>query len=106
MLLSGYHMLFPKVRSKPFKHNLVLAATLTVCHTDEWVDGKFLPKGTVCFVNLWGLHHDESKFPDHDTFDPDHFKGRTMLAAEYANSSDYEKRDHYSYGMLQSWPWF
>jgi len=67
--------------------------------TDEWVDGKLLPKGTVLFVNVWGLHHDESKFPDSHTFDPDHYKGRTLSAAEYANSADYENRDHYGFGM-------
>ncbi len=55
------------------------------------------------FLNVWGLHHDESKFPNHDTFDPDHYKGRTLLAAEYANSADYENRDHYDYGMFSPW---
>ncbi|KIW98747.1 uncharacterized protein Z519_00410 [Cladophialophora bantiana CBS 173.52] len=65
---------------------------------DEWVDGKLLPKGTVVFVNVWGLHHDETKFPDSDTFDPDHYKGRIALSSEYANSADYENRDHYGFG--------
>ncbi|KAK6383733.1 hypothetical protein LTS17_003025 [Exophiala oligosperma] len=65
---------------------------------DQWVDGKFLPKGTVLFVNVYGLHQDESKFPHPNTFDPDHYKGRTLLAAEYANSADYENRDHYGFG--------
>ncbi len=64
------------------------------------MDGKFLPKGTVCFLNVWGLHHDEAQFPNSDTFDPDRYKGRTLLAADYANSADYENRDHYGYGML------
>lgn len=69
---------------------------------DEWIDGKFLPKGTICFINVWGLHHDDAKFPNHEVFDPDHYKGRTLLAAEYANSADYENRDHYGYGMFHS----
>lgn len=68
------------------------------CHEDEVVDGKFLPKGTVVFVNVWGLHQDESKFANPDSFDPDHYKDRLLLAAEYANSADYENRDHYGYG--------
>ncbi|KAK4944566.1 hypothetical protein LTR10_016000 [Elasticomyces elasticus] len=67
-------------------------------YANQWVDGKFLPKGTVLFVNVWGLHHDEAKFPDSHTFDPDHYKGRTLSAAEYANSADYENRDHYGFG--------
>lgn len=69
---------------------------------DEWVDGKLLPKGTICLLNVWGLHHDESKFPNSNNFDPDHFEGRTLPAAEYANSADYENRDHYGYGTLKS----
>ncbi|KAJ9615082.1 hypothetical protein H2200_001156 [Cladophialophora chaetospira] len=76
-------------------------APLSVPHRlaeDEWVDGKLLPKGAVIFLNVWGLHHDESKFANHENFDPDHYKGRTLLAAEYANSADYENRDHYDYG--------
>ncbi len=52
------------------------------------------------FVNVWGLHHDETKFPDPDTFDPDHYKGRTASSAEYANSADYENRDHYGFGKF------
>ncbi|EXJ68791.1 uncharacterized protein A1O5_07722 [Cladophialophora psammophila CBS 110553] len=65
---------------------------------DEWVDSKFLPKGTIVIINVWGLHHDETKFPNHDIFDPDHYAGRTLLASEYAASADYESRDHYAYG--------
>ena len=63
------------------------------------MDGKLLPQGAVIFLNVWGLHHDESKFANHENFDPDHYKGRTLVAAEYANSADYENRDHYNYGL-------
>jgi cytochrome P450 len=66
---------------------------------DEIVDGKLLPKGTIIFVNVWGLHHDESKFPNPDIFDPDRYLDRPLLAAEYANSADFENRDHYGYGL-------
>jgi hypothetical protein len=43
------------------------------------------------------LHHDENRFPNHNVFDPDHFKDKTALAAEYANK-DEDARDHYGYG--------
>lgn len=88
---------------------------------DEWIDGKFLPKGTIIFTNVWGkqttlllsrsrshiiltfagslgLHHDESKYPDSHIFDPDRYAGRIGSSAEYANSADYENRDHYGFG--------
>jgi len=65
---------------------------------DDWVDGKFLPKGTVIIVNAWGMHHDPKRFANPDAFDPDHFAGCTTLAAELANGA-WEKRDHYGYGV-------
>ncbi|KAK4152517.1 phenol 2-monooxygenase [Chaetomidium leptoderma] len=64
---------------------------------DDWVDGMFLPKGSDIFINAYGMHHDEGRFPDPDTFNPDHFKGVTALASELANG-DYANRDHYGYG--------
>ncbi|KAK5710470.1 hypothetical protein LTR15_012960 [Elasticomyces elasticus] len=77
-------------------------APLSVPHAlseDEWIDGKLLSKGTTLFLNVWGLHHDEMRYgSDHDVFNPDHFQGQTLLAAELANSADYEARDHFGYG--------
>jgi cytochrome P450 family 619 len=52
------------------------------------------------FINVWGLHHDESRYTDHDVFDPDRYLGSNLLAAEYANSPDFENRDHYGYGEI------
>ncbi|KAH8693657.1 putative cytochrome P450 [Talaromyces proteolyticus] len=65
---------------------------------DEWVDGKLLPKGTTLIMNTWGLHHDEKQFANPDVFNPDRYAGKTLSAAEYAISPDYENRDHYGYG--------
>lgn len=62
------------------------------------VDGYLLPKGSIIFLNVWGVHHDEKRFFNHDVFEPDHFKGQTSLAAEYANVADPDARDHYGYG--------
>jgi len=64
---------------------------------DDWVDGKFLPKGTVIIVNAWGMHFDEERFKNPYVFDPDHFDGVTTLATELSNGA-WEKRDHYGYG--------
>jgi hypothetical protein len=65
---------------------------------DDWVDGKFLPKGSTIILNAWGMHHDPVRFPNPDVFDPDHYLGVTKLAAHLASSADYEDRDHYGYG--------
>jgi len=49
-------------------------------------------------INAWGMHHDESRYPNPDTFDPDHCKGQTTLAPQLAAAADYESRNHYGYG--------
>jgi len=52
----------------------------------------------VVIINAWGMHHDASRFPNPDIFDPDHYKGYSGLASELATAADYKKRDHYAYG--------
>lgn len=64
---------------------------------DDWIEGMYLPKGSDVFINTFGMHHDERRFPEPDVFDPSHFKGYTALASQLA-SGDYESRDHYGYG--------
>ena len=62
------------------------------------IDGLTIPKDSTVVINVWGLHNDPARYPDPERFDPLRFEGRTRLAPEYANSPDYEKRDHYAYG--------
>jgi len=50
-------------------------------------------------VNAYGLHQDPTMFSHPDTFDPNHYFGKTALASEYANVADYNARDHYGYGV-------
>lgn len=64
---------------------------------DEWIDGKFLPKGTLLIMNAWGMHTDERTFPNPSAFIPERFADRPSLAPEYA-AGDWERRDHYGYG--------
>jgi hypothetical protein len=44
------------------------------------------------------MHHDATRFPTPDVFDPAHYAGVTALAPELASAADYKKRDHYAYG--------
>jgi len=64
---------------------------------DDWVEGMLIPKGTTVIVNAYGMQHDETRFPNPDIFDPDHYEGVTALATEL-NAGDAEKRDHWGYG--------
>ncbi|KAL9047336.1 MAG: hypothetical protein Q9214_000063 [Letrouitia sp. 1 TL-2023] len=64
---------------------------------DDWVDGKFLPKGTIIILNAWGMHMDEKQYGNPAAFIPERFAEHSKLAPEYA-AGDWEKRDHYGYG--------
>ncbi|KAJ8523218.1 hypothetical protein ONZ45_g349 [Pleurotus djamor] len=45
---------------------------------DDHYDGFFLPKGSFCFVNTWGLNHDPDIYgSDADTFNPGRFLDST-----------------------------
>lgn len=71
---------------------------MTLLTLTDWIDGYKLPKGSIIFINAWGLHHDEARYPEPDVFDPDHYKGVTSLAPVLAAASDENERDHYGYG--------
>jgi cytochrome P450 len=53
------------------------ALPLCVPHTtteDDWYEGMFIPKGTLCLVNLWQCHHDPALYgPDAASFNPERF---------------------------------
>ena len=41
---------------------------------DNWYEGMFIPKDTLCLVNLWQCHHDPASYgPDAATFNPERF---------------------------------
>ncbi|XP_065773610.1 cytochrome P450 4F2-like isoform X2 [Muntiacus reevesi] len=48
-------------------------------------DGRVIPKGVICFINIAGTHHNPSVWPDPEVYDPFRFepennKGRSPLA--------------------------
>ncbi|NP_001191176.1 cytochrome P450 family 1 subfamily C polypeptide 1 [Xenopus tropicalis] len=49
---------------------------VTIPHSttsDVVIDGFYIPKDTVVFVNQWSVNHDESKWKNPDVFDPSRF---------------------------------
>jgi cytochrome P450 len=41
---------------------------------DDWYEGMFIPKGTLCLVNLWQCHRDPTSYgPDAASFNPERF---------------------------------
>jgi len=65
---------------------------------DDNFEGTFMPKDSIIFIGVWGLHHDKNHFTDPNTFKPERYDGYDRLASHYAGSPDYMRRDHYAYG--------
>ncbi|KAK6064903.1 cytochrome P450 2D18 [Seiridium cupressi] len=40
---------------------------------DDWYEGMLIPKDSTLFVPVWALHHSESVYRDHETFNPDRY---------------------------------
>ena len=67
---------------------------------NDYVDGKFLPKGTIVIFNTWGMHMDESVWESPADFMPERYENYKLLAPEYiAMGGDWKNRDHYGYGF-------
>lgn len=49
-------------------------------------------------IPQWSLHQAPTSYTNPSTYNPDRYLNHLGLATEYAASSDYEKRDHYTYG--------
>ncbi|XP_045348323.1 cytochrome P450 4F3-like isoform X4 [Leopardus geoffroyi] len=72
------------------KESLRLHPPVTVvsrCCTQDIVlpDGRVIPKGVVCLVSIFGIHHNPSVWPDPEVynpfrFDPENIKERSSLA--------------------------
>ncbi|KAK6355282.1 hypothetical protein TWF696_004394 [Orbilia brochopaga] len=66
---------------------------------EQYLDGYLLPKGSTIILNVWGIQNDESVYPNPEEFDPSRFENHKLLAPDYAASSDWKSRDHYSFGV-------
>ncbi|KAJ6508666.1 cytochrome P450 [Mycena sanguinolenta] len=63
-------------------------APVAIAHAtneDDIYKGYFIPKGTIVLPNIWGMVHDESKYPNHEAFYPE----RYMTADGKINSDDH-----------------
>ena len=65
---------------------------------DDWYEGTFIPKGTVCISNVWHLNRDPEIFgknPEH--FDPMRYLDTSENAAP--GVSEIKERGHFTYGF-------
>jgi len=64
---------------------------------DDWYQGYFIPKGTICFANIWSLNRDRKIYgPDADDFNPDRFIGNGDISSAFADTKD---EGHVAYGF-------
>jgi len=76
-------------------------APLSVPHRlcqDDYYEGYFLPKDTICIVNVWHLNHDPDVYgPDADEFRPErHLDANGKLKPAVADTKD---ESHVTYGF-------
>ncbi|KAJ8519758.1 hypothetical protein ONZ45_g3336 [Pleurotus djamor] len=69
------------------------------CSDEDFVyNGYFIPKNTVMILNVYALHHDEERYPDPWSFNPDRYLGDDLSASESAKQGDPQNRDHWAFG--------
>lgn len=99
---------FSDASSLPYVHAIVkevlrwrppLPLSIPHCTTvDDWYDGMFIPKGTICLPNLWLCHHDQLLYGDDAAmFNPGRFldaKGRIVTGPPEARDDG-----HSTYGF-------
>ncbi|KAJ6589527.1 cytochrome P450, partial [Mycena capillaripes] len=61
-------------------------------------NGMFIPKDTVMVLNCFTMHHNEERYPDSYTFNPDRYMGDNLSCAESAKLSNVMERDHWTFG--------
>nr|BAL05141.1 cytochrome P450 [Phanerodontia chrysosporium] len=67
--------------------------------TEDFVyNGMYIPKGAAVILNCFTLHHNEARYPDPYTFNPDRFLGDDLSSAESAHQANAMERDHWSFG--------
>ncbi|KAL4784752.1 cytochrome P450 2D18 [Aspergillus varians] len=66
---------------------------------DAEINGTKFPKATALVLNVWGIHHDPTRYSNPSLFDPSRFAHQPHPASVYANSQDPSKRDHFGYGI-------
>lgn len=55
-----------------------------------------IPKGSTVVLNVWAMHHDETRWEKPADFMPERFASYPKLASQY--TSDGSTRDHFGYG--------
>ncbi|KAJ7876629.1 cytochrome P450 [Mycena leptocephala] len=64
---------------------------------DFTYNGMFIPKDTVVLLNCWTIHHNEERYPDAFTFNPNRYMGDDLSSSGSSKQADPMKRDHWTF---------
>jgi cytochrome P450 len=67
--------------------------------TEDFVyNGMYIPKNTAVVLNCYDIHHNEEKYSDAFSFNPDRYMGDTLTCAESSKLPNAIDRDHWAFG--------
>ncbi|KAI9451204.1 cytochrome P450 [Russula earlei] len=67
--------------------------------TEDFVyNGMYIPKNTAVVLNCYDIHHNEAKYPDPFSFNPDRFLGDTLTCVESSKVPNAVDLDHWAFG--------
>jgi cytochrome P450 len=71
------------------------------CTEDNWYEGMFIPKGTICIANIWHMNHDPNVYGENAAdFDPArHLDSNEDIAHGAPNRANTKEEGHVSYGF-------
>jgi cytochrome P450 len=69
---------------------------------DDWYEGKFIPKGTICITNVWQCHRDPATFGDDAAkFNPERFLDGTGKVISGPREARYDGHRSYGFGKRE-----
>ena len=65
---------------------------------DDWYEGMFIPKGTVCITNIWHMNRDPKIFGENtEDFDPERYLDAS--GGIVPGMSEIKEQGHFAYGF-------
>ncbi|KAH9987348.1 cytochrome P450 [Russula vinacea] len=72
----------------------------TSIHWDDWYEGMFIPKGTICIPNVWHMNRDPELFGKNaEHFDPARYLDANGCLHVAPGLSDIKEEGHFTYGF-------
>ena len=67
---------------------------------DDWYEGMFIPKGTICIANMWHMNRDPEIYGKNpEDFDPGRHLDPSGYIGSSASDTSLREHGHYTYGF-------